>query len=54
MSDGLSIYHPRVIATARFLGITELQALRHERQRDYLRRYRRRPKMLLVEFRTDY
>lgn len=38
MSDNLSIYSPRVIATARFLGITELQALRHERAADQLRR----------------
>lgn len=36
--DNLSIYHPRVIATARFLGITELQALRHERAREFLKR----------------
>lgn len=33
----LHINHPRVIATARFLGITELQALRHEQMRDRIR-----------------
>lgn len=38
MGDNLSIYSPCVIRTARFLGITELQALRHERARLFLKR----------------
>lgn len=46
----LTIHSPRVIATARLLGITELQALRHERQRDYLRAIGgRRAEFLLIE-----
>jgi hypothetical protein len=46
----LHINHPRVIATARRHGITELQALRYERGRDILRRrYARDPKLILIE-----
>lgn len=50
--DNLSIYSPRVIATAKFLGITELQALRHERARDFLRNHRR-DQSLILQLHTD-
>lgn len=51
--DNLSIYHPRVIATARFLGITELQALRHERARRFLQRFQRRNRDMILQTRID-
>lgn len=49
----LSIHSPRVIATARFLGITELQALRHERAKDYLRDHAR-DNSLILQIREPY
>jgi hypothetical protein len=36
------IYTPQVIAKARELGITELQAYRHEQARNYLLKHRLR------------